>query len=110
MSKEHSPAPWTVADGGFIEDADGRAIAQLWDKMEEDFPNCEINGPLLAAAPDLLASAEDALEGFYNLRPPLREIGCFNGTPRDNDCQCSIHKLRRAIAKARKQADSERAA
>lgn len=52
----HTPGPWT-ADDNFITTEDATIIAYLWGgKYEETCENHLVNGPLMAAAPDLLAA------------------------------------------------------
>lgn len=80
MNAQHTPGPW-IADceegsyGVFVAD-DGREIARLHDKRG-NFPQSsfshtqylydgqhEANARLIAAAPDLLAAAQDACDNF----------------------------------------------
>ena len=52
----------------------------------------------------LIEASQDALEALYNWAPPdrrasIRESGCFNsGVIQEDECQCTAHKLSRAIA------------
>ena len=64
--------------------------------------NARANARLIAAAPDLLAACKEAREALHNLRHYWLENDCCNGTPHDEDCSCTLHKLRAAIAKATK--------
>lgn len=48
---------------GFVVDAEtGKVVAQTWNKFEEPFDDADENGPVLAAAPDLLDALEKLLQ------------------------------------------------
>jgi hypothetical protein len=97
----HTPGPWELEDlgEGVIRGPGGVHIALV--SMESDFAcledkerpaaqaECEANSRLIAAAPDLLAAARDALETFERRFPnspttvDLREvIAAAEGSPR----------------------------
>jgi hypothetical protein len=84
---KHTPGPWIFDDGGFIRSARGTAIAQMWDKQEEDFNNCDANANLIAAAPELLAALK-------TLADKCRTYGGLNGGKMD------LSQARATIAKA----------
>ncbi len=63
MSKTHTPSPWKHfrdADGSDIIGADGWHIA----RMEDMGPGGDIDGALLATAPELLAFARMFVDKF----------------------------------------------
>lgn len=48
---------------GFVEDIEtGKIVAQTWNKFDEPFEGADENGPVLAAAPDLLNALEKLLQ------------------------------------------------
>lgn len=97
---EHTPGPWEVAtaivDGQVVEyfirrPGDDIAIAADIIDPKTERPSAAI-AALLADAPDLLAVAIAAEEILYH---SLRGSEC------EPDCECVLHDLRAAIAKAR---------
>lgn len=87
MSK-HTPGPWTFDDDAGIY-ADGVAIAQVYgpddfacfspnteDEQKQAETNCEANGHLIAAAPDLLEACRRIVDETVNTPPSLGAIEC----------------------------------
>jgi len=101
MELKHSPGPWSVKDwashdkdgaleacGAQVVDADGHMVSAC--TIEGATETEEANAHLIAAAPELLATAHDFDEA-------LTELGLHCECGRDN---CRTTRLRRAIAKA----------
>ena len=85
MTTTHTPGPWHVtgdAEGTMITDDTGKQLA-VWPLQGGTLEQCA-NACLIAAAPDLLAAAIDALETFERR---------FPDSP-------TAHDLRAAIARA----------
>jgi hypothetical protein len=60
MSALHTPGPWLYDEStGFVRDASGFAVADAYEAFEKTQSN--INGRLIAAAPDLLEAARKVL-------------------------------------------------
>lgn len=72
----HTPAPWRYsgADDGFIIAGDSLPVAQLFDKNEDNFYNCEANGLLIAAAPDLLEACRAMQAICHELPNTLSDV------------------------------------
>lgn len=107
---KHTPGPWEFTtefngqtrDGvsGSIVSADAIFIAEIWDDYEAE-PDDEAtdgtppagtmtaNARLIAAAPDLYSAIKDAMHYLD------QTIG-----PCDEGCECILHALHAAIAKA----------
>jgi len=88
----HTPGPWRKTTG-FVADGEHRVIAQYTGSRESllrwvtpGSTEAEANGRLIAAAPDLLAACEAALQWAVN--------GC------DDESLPFIKMLRAAVAKA----------
>jgi len=77
----HSPAPWSIRFDR-IEDATGKQVAQITPRLTG-----EQNHKLIAAAPELLAALEAALEAVIY----------FHNNEEDNGM---LDQVRAAIAKA----------
>ena len=102
---EYTPGPWGLFDGTDIWpiNADGGGyIARLRFRGEavetatgdREFPETEANARLIAAAPDLLEAAKDALESLTECGPHRSEgLDC-------EACGESIAALRAAILQA----------
>lgn len=97
---DHTPGEWEVATaivGGRVMEhfirrpGDDTAIASDIIDPETDQPSAA-NARLIAAAPDLLAAAVSAEEILYHT---------LIGGECEDDCECILHDLRLAIAKAR---------
>jgi len=78
----HSPAPWSIRFDR-IEDATGKQVAQITPRLTG-----EQNHKLIAAAPELLATLEMALEAVIY----------FHNNEEDNGM---LDQVRAAIAKAK---------
>ena len=70
MKSEYTPGPWSYDSNGFVRpvsdipDMENAAIAELFDVS----PNitAKANGPLMAAAPDMLEALIEIVEGRYD--------------------------------------------
>lgn len=62
LEQAATAGPWDDDGSGFINGPDGGALAQMWNKFEDDFPNAENNRRFIAAArtlvPRLLATVD----------------------------------------------------
>lgn len=41
---------------------------------------------------------EEARQALHNMRSDFKENDCANGSPHFDDCPCTLHKIRRALA------------
>ena len=96
---EHTPGPWRVGDSPFCVVADVPAPNDATGHNAVDYYGGYLiaesirgidDARLIAAAPDLLTAAENALDWLEN------DLG-----PCEPDCECVIHGVRDAIARAR---------
>ncbi len=76
MSMSEKPwtlGPWSIewfcAEPQFVE-AGPERVCQMWNKMEEQFPNSVNNARLIAAAPELVT----ALECLLDMQPPPARV------------------------------------
>ena len=66
---KHTPGPWTIRDNqDVMADEEGRLIAQCHAGYREERG---ANARLIAAAPDLLAACQRAIDHLVNIRGPL---------------------------------------
>lgn len=65
----HSTRPWRFDPAsGFVYDAEGAVVCQLFNKWEENFDKAEENGPVIAGAPDMRQTLLDVLSDCFILR------------------------------------------
>ncbi len=97
----HTPGPWIyIPDINWIEAPDKTLVAQLWGKHEEDFPESEYNGRLIAAAPPATTSAV--------ARPISTSAAvCTQRDPSDEQYFCSLCEERVAQDEAANQRETE---
>ena len=55
---KHTPEPWEVVDGYFIE-ANEETICQFFNKYEDDFPNNDANATRIVACVNAMAGITD---------------------------------------------------
>ena len=72
----HSRGPWIYdVDSNVVISENGSWVCQLWNRNEEDMPNHEANGPLLATAPEMLEVLEKAEEWLKGWASAEHELG-----------------------------------
>lgn len=66
METKHTPGPWVYEESsGYVRCHDGSAVADAYESLEK--PQSDINGRLIAAAPDLLHALETLVNAAYNI-------------------------------------------
>lgn len=105
----HTPGPWTLHPtlGEKLDPpqiyCNGSTVCTVDTSAPE--PGERIaNARLIAAAPEMLEALHESREALLNVNPSWRDNACANGTPKDKDCPCTIHKIDRAIDKAERRA------
>lgn len=60
---KHTPGPWNIAAGAYVETEDGKTIADVWEDEDTGkvMEETQANARLIAAAPDLLEARKLAL-------------------------------------------------
>lgn len=95
MTATHTPGPWTLGDedSPLLLSGDGTYVAQVISRDETGAlrPSYAADAALIAAAPDLLAALQYALERFECIPEHRDEIGLY---------RTGARLARAAIAKA----------
>jgi len=99
MSKiKHTPGPWKYDPDNERSDlivrAGGLLLAEVNDTRSWPLAQCQANARLIAAAPDMLAALQAALE----LSDKIKEVD----QPRTDECQAVYNQVKAAIDKATK--------
>ena len=99
---QHTDGPWRYSGekDGFILAGDSTTIAQTFNRRDEDFENARVNGPLLAAAPELLEACKHGLQTLeVAVRSGLRGFSKYE-TEEIVANHSALKAMREAIAKA----------
>ena len=96
----HTPGPWIATnDDRVVVRSDNQTIAQVFGYGLA--LRAQANARLIAAAPELLEVAEEALTALFNIGGEyIRKNQCFS-PGHDDDHKCTVCKLKTALVKAK---------